>query len=76
VWAHGISIDCGCFGGGGASENGIAQYPWEIARDVGLLACGVWAGLFPRSPLALDNWLFALDASAPADDEELEESRA
>ena len=67
---------CGCFGGGGASDNGIAQYPWEIARDVGLLACGVWAGLFPRSPLALDNWLFALDASAPADDEELEESRA
>jgi hypothetical protein len=76
VWAHGISIDCGCFGGGGASENGIAQYPWEIARDVGLLACGVWAGLFPRSPLAFDNWLFALDSAPAADDEKLEESRA
>ncbi|MBK8445611.1 MAG: DoxX family membrane protein [Micropruina sp.] len=77
VWAHGISIDCGCFGGGGETENGIAQYPWEIARDVGLLACGVWAGLFPRSPLALDNWLFASgQPPEPADDDELEESRA
>ena len=77
VWAHGISIDCGCFGGGGESANGIGQYPWEIARDVGLLACGVWAGLFPRSPLALDNWLFG--ASVPpeaADNDELEETHA
>ncbi len=77
VWAHGISIDCGCFGGGGETENGIAQYPWDIARDVGLLACGVWAGLFPRSPLALDNWLFGpSDTEADADHDELEESRA
>ncbi|MFT3862460.1 MauE/DoxX family redox-associated membrane protein [Micropruina sp.] len=77
VWANGISIDCGCFGGGGASENGMAQYPWEIARDVGLLACGVWAGVFPRSPLALDNWLFAVGPTpAEADNEQREESRA
>ncbi len=77
VWAHGISIDCGCFGGGGESANGIAQYPWDIARDVGLMACGVWVGLFPRSPLALDNWLFGpSDPPAPADDDEYEESRA
>ncbi len=77
VWAHGISIDCGCFGGGGESANGIAQYPWEIARDVGLLACGVWAGLFPRSPLALDNWLLGPSGPpADADDEELEETHA
>ncbi|MCW3158321.1 MauE/DoxX family redox-associated membrane protein [Micropruina sonneratiae] len=77
VWAHGISIDCGCFGGGGASENGIAQYPWEIARDVGLLACGVWGGLFPRSPLALDTWLFGAAESIDTDvteDEDPEES--
>jgi len=79
VWAHGISIDCGCFGGGGETENGIAQYPWEIARDVGLLACGAWAGLFPRSPLALDNWLFGVGTTpgdAADNEEELEESTA
>lgn len=77
VWAHGISIDCGCFGGGGESANGIAQYPWEIARDIGLLACGVWAGLFPRSPLALDNWLLGTHVPpADADNEDLEETHA
>ncbi|MFT4217570.1 MAG: MauE/DoxX family redox-associated membrane protein [Micropruina sp.] len=72
VWAHGLSIDCGCFGGGGEVENGMAQYPWDIARDTGLFACGIWAALFPRSPLSLDTWLFR----TPADitEEELEES--
>ena len=78
VWAHGISIDCGCFGGGGESENGIAQYPGEIARDIGLLACGVWAGLFPRSPLSLDRWLFGAAESIDTDvalEEEAEEPR-
>ncbi len=74
VWAHGLSIDCGCFGGGGEVENGMAQYPWDIARDVGLAACGVWAGLFPRSPLSADTWLFG--GSSDITNEELEETRA
>ena len=38
VWARGITIDCGCFGGGGYDADAASQYPWEIARDVGLLA--------------------------------------
>ena len=61
VWARGISIDCGCFGGGGevAKETAIANYPWDIARDVGLLATGVWAAWRPKSPFAVDEWLFA-----------------
>lgn len=58
VWARGMSIDCGCFGGGGPVEDAFAQYPWEIARDVGLLACAVWLTVRPRSALSLDGRLF------------------
>ena len=35
VWARGIEIDCGCFGGGGYDPDATSKYPWEIARDVG-----------------------------------------
>ena len=58
VWARDISIDCGCFGGGGYDPDAQSKYPWEIARDVGLLALSaylVWQG---RTRLALDNLLF------------------
>jgi uncharacterized membrane protein YphA (DoxX/SURF4 family) len=58
VWARGLEIDCGCFGGGGAQKGASGDYPWEIARDVGLLALSgflVWQG---RTRLALDNLLF------------------
>ena len=58
VWSRGIEIDCGCFGGGGADPNAADKYPWEIARDVGLLLLSaylVWQG---RTRLALDNLLF------------------
>lgn len=60
VWARGISIDCGCFGGGGAisPEEAARAYPWEILRDLALLACGVWLVLWPRTPWAVDGWLF------------------
>jgi uncharacterized membrane protein YphA (DoxX/SURF4 family) len=58
VWARGITIDCGCFGGGGYDADAASQYPWEIARDVGLLLLSaylVWQG---RTRIALDNLLF------------------
>ena len=64
AWARGLSIECGCFGGGGGTlEDYAAKYPWEIARDVGLLLASAWLVYRPRSPWALDNQLF------PADDE-------
>ncbi len=59
VWARGISIDCGCFSPGAAVDAGQTQYPLEILRDTGLLLCGVWTVCRPRSPFAVDNWLFA-----------------
>ena len=58
VWARGIAIDCGCFGGGGADPDAISKYPWEIARDVGLLLASAYLVVGPRSAVALDRWLF------------------
>nr|WP_246299412.1 MauE/DoxX family redox-associated membrane protein [Nocardioides panaciterrulae] len=58
VWARGLTIDCGCFGGGGFDPNAASKYPWEIARDVGLLLLSgylVWVG---RTRLAVDRLLF------------------
>ena len=53
VWARGLSIDCGCFGGGGAADVDGWDYAGEIARDVGFLAMAAWLTVFPRSPFAL-----------------------
>lgn len=53
VWARGLSIDCGCFGGGGAADVDAWDYAIEIARDIGFLALAVWLTVFPRSPLSL-----------------------
>ena len=62
AWARGLSIECGCFGGGGGTlDDYAAQYPWEIARDVGLLLASGWLVMRPRTPWALDNRLFPVD---------------
>jgi uncharacterized membrane protein YphA (DoxX/SURF4 family) len=65
AWARGLSIECGCFGGGGGpAANARAAYPWEIARDVGLLLLSAWLVWRPRTPYAVDNVL--LPAPVPA----------
>jgi len=53
AWARGLSIDCGCFGGGGAAKVGATDYLRELARDVGFLLLAVWLVLRPESPGAL-----------------------
>jgi uncharacterized membrane protein YphA (DoxX/SURF4 family) len=60
VWARGISINCGCFGDGGPNPDAISQYPWEIARDVGLLLASAYLVWRPRTPFALDNLLYSV----------------
>ncbi len=55
AWARGIAIDCGCFGGGGTVAADQTRYGLEIARDVGLAACGGWLVWRPRSVAALDR---------------------
>jgi len=54
AWARGLQIECGCFGGGGTTENASAAYPWDIARDVGLFALSVLIATFPRTAWRLD----------------------
>jgi uncharacterized membrane protein YphA (DoxX/SURF4 family) len=56
-WARGLTIDCGCFGGGGQVASDQTQYPQEIARDIGFLALAGWLAVRPRSWLSVDNWL-------------------
>jgi uncharacterized membrane protein YphA (DoxX/SURF4 family) len=66
VWARGIEIDCGCFGGGGAREGATSSYPWEIARDLALLAASCYLVLLRRTRIALDNLLFPSRAAGSA----------
>jgi uncharacterized membrane protein YphA (DoxX/SURF4 family) len=54
--ARGLSIDCGCFGGGGDVAPGQTAYGVEIIRDVGLLLLAVWLVWQPRSRLTLDRF--------------------
>ncbi|GHF16799.1 hypothetical protein GCM10017786_58420 [Amycolatopsis deserti] len=56
-WARGLTIDCGCFGGGGEVTAGQTRYPQEIARDVGFLVLACWLIVRPATRVALDGWL-------------------
>ena len=58
AWARGITIDCGCFGGGGYDPDAASKYPWEIARDVALLGASIYLVWLRSTRLALDNVLF------------------
>jgi uncharacterized membrane protein YphA (DoxX/SURF4 family) len=59
AWARGLSIDCGCFGGGGTVAKGDTRYPQELARDVGTLLLALWLLVRPRTALSVDGWLRA-----------------
>ncbi|CAB4529359.1 unannotated protein [freshwater metagenome] len=55
AWARGLSIDCGCFGGGGQVAPGTANYLPELLRDAGLAALGIYLFIYPQSKFALDK---------------------
>ncbi|MFJ6140802.1 MauE/DoxX family redox-associated membrane protein [Kitasatospora sp. NPDC092286] len=57
AWARGISIDCGCFGGGGAVDASQTEYLQEILRDTGFLLLAGWLLRRPRTRLSVDGWL-------------------
>lgn len=53
AWARGLSIDCGCFGGGGEVAPGQTKYLQEILRDAGLLVLAGWLCWSPVSKFAV-----------------------
>ena len=52
---RGLSIDCGCFGGGGAVEPGQTKYLQEIARDIFFALLGLYIYRYPNSKFALSK---------------------
>ncbi|MDO4717146.1 MAG: MauE/DoxX family redox-associated membrane protein [Propionibacteriaceae bacterium] len=61
AWARGLSLDCGCFGGGGEIDPAQTRYAEELLRDLGLLALCLWLSLRPHTPYSVDQWLFAIN---------------
>lgn len=55
--ARGLSIDCGCFGGGGEVQAGQTAYTAEILRDLGFLALAGWLIIRPGTPLSVDRFV-------------------
>lgn len=55
AWARGLTIDCGCFGGGGQVDAGKTKYLEEIIRDTGLIMLGIFLFRFPHGKFALDK---------------------
>ena len=58
AWIRGLSIDCGCFGGGGTVAAPQTQYLADLLRDAGLVACAAWLVARPRTAYSLDHRLF------------------
>ncbi len=60
VWARGLLIDCGCFGGGGAIDPSKAAavhrtYAVEITRDLGLLLVALYLYFFPHGIFSVEK---------------------
>lgn len=55
AWTRNLSIDCGCFGGGGPIAAGQAKYGSEIVRDLGFALLAIWLVVRPRSAVSLDH---------------------
>jgi len=56
AWARGLTIDCGCFGGGGQVAAGHTKYLQEILRDLGLTLTGVFLYRFPQGKFGIDRF--------------------
>jgi len=55
AWARGLSIDCGCFGGGGTIDPEDTKYLSEIIRDIGLMGLGIFLYLYPKGRFAIEK---------------------
>jgi uncharacterized membrane protein YphA (DoxX/SURF4 family) len=58
VWVRGLSISCGCFGGGGTVTSGAHMgYLLDIVRNVAFLSAAVLLAWRPQTRFALDQWV-------------------
>jgi uncharacterized membrane protein YphA (DoxX/SURF4 family) len=60
VWARGLLIDCGCFGGGGEIDPSLKSqvhraYFTEIMRDLGLALTALYLYLFPYGKFSFEK---------------------
>jgi uncharacterized membrane protein YphA (DoxX/SURF4 family) len=55
AWARGLTIECGCFGGGGQVAASDTRYLPELVRDAGLLVAALLLVVRPDTRLALDG---------------------
>ncbi len=63
AWVRGLSIDCGCFGGGGAATD--PHYLEHLLRDTGYLAIAVLLVVLRRTALSLSELVFGDPEAAP-----------
>jgi uncharacterized membrane protein YphA (DoxX/SURF4 family) len=57
AWARGLSIDCGCFGGGGEVAQDQTSYGTELLRDTAFGVLAAWLIIRPRTLFAWDDVL-------------------
>jgi len=57
AWARGLSIDCGCFGGGGTVDPGETKYLSEILRDTGLALLALYLVRYPLTRFAVEKFM-------------------
>ncbi|MGW1076777.1 MauE/DoxX family redox-associated membrane protein [Streptomyces sp. NPDC002537] len=55
AWVRGMSIDCGCFGGGGEVDPSRTRYVQELLRDTGFLTMSTWLIWRPHSCLSIEK---------------------
>ena len=55
AWARGLSIDCGCFGDGGAVDPSETKYLETILRDIGFALLGFYLIRYPVTRFALEK---------------------
>ncbi|HEV7204781.1 MAG TPA: MauE/DoxX family redox-associated membrane protein [Jatrophihabitans sp.] len=61
--ARGLTIDCGCFGGGGPTTS--TNYTWDILRDLGLLVLAVYLVLWSMTRLSIEEYVARHDYIEP-----------
>jgi len=55
AWARGLTIDCGCFGGGGQVAASETKYLSEIIRDTALVLLALYLIRYPNTKFSIDK---------------------